>query len=269
MESIHKHSRARRAVGGRRGSSGNTNKKDKIDTNFFAEYYNPEEPDCDGLAVNVSLRPPANDLTLNKTLELLLSHLRNRTFIISVYDGSYISAELILEAEKGSHFSLYTAPPLPYESRFFPAKVIPPLETNWMPLALTAGCIIGLVVLYVLIRLVKHSIFLRMKKFTNINSNKTTQTRLVKVQEEKKPKGKGDFGTWKKLIIPLGYYNAMLYVLFCFALILYVVLRYVAFRYFMLCCAMPCYVMLCYYMICCVTLCFVMLCCDVMCYDIL
>lgn len=190
VDNIHKHSRARRAVGGGRGrgSSGNNKKKDKIDSNFFAGYYYNQEPDCDGLAVNVSLKPPTNDLTLNKTLELMLSHLHNRTFDISVYDGSYLTVELILAAEKGNSFRLYTAPKPPLPDRFFPTRVMPPLETDWRPLIFTAGSIIGLVVLYVFIRLIKHSIFLRMKKFTKINSNKTTKKKLVKVQEEKKSK---------------------------------------------------------------------------------
>ena len=191
LESIHKHSRARRAVGGGRGRGGGTNKKQnsEIDSQFFKDYYNMQEPDCEGLVVNATMKLPER-ATMNQTLELMISHLHNRTFNIEVYDGSILTAELMLAAEKGLHFSRYKAPPLP---TFYPTmapKDLPPLKTDLRPLIFTAGSILALVTLYVVIRLIKHSVFLRMNKFTKINSNKTRKKVPRADLEQKKPKGK-------------------------------------------------------------------------------
>lgn len=155
-----------------------------IESNFFKDYYNVQQPDCDGLMVNATLRPPSK---VNKTLELMISLLYNRTFEIEVYDGRQLTAELIFAAAKGTQFSRYKAPPpLFFAPR--PRENARSLQTDLKPLIFTVGSVLALVVLYVIYRLIKHSVFLRINKFTRINSNKIPKKSNIHA-DKTKPEG--------------------------------------------------------------------------------
>lgn len=180
VEEIKAHHRARRlAAGGRSRGGGGSNKKtddDKNDKNYSNKKNNQWTMDrsCKSLAVNCTVY--AGKETLASLRELV----KNGSLRVSMWNGD-ISSFLLLSAMNGASYELHKAPtsPPPTEQ----AIEIPPLVTDLKPMIYACGATIFFLCLFLMYRCIKHSVLLKLNRFTEINSDKIEPKKLEPLPE--------------------------------------------------------------------------------------
>ena len=176
VENIQAHHRAKRLVGGRmKGKSSKKNNEQKSQNS----YREPSYLTCAGLAANFTVE--GKNLTeLETSLGLLRHLLSNNSLVIPLPDGRSIHPSFMLSAVQGLLYRFHQAPATDQPST--PTNKLPPIEVDLKPLFYALGGILGLILLCVFWKFLKHSWLLYRRKFTPINSDRVDHKKVQQLQ---------------------------------------------------------------------------------------